>query len=592
MARTRTVPTMPNLFLTKTPDGSASGEKFPLSLKEINIIGRSPEKCKIVLVSNAVSREHAKIIPVNGQLFLEDMGSRNATFLNSKKVEGRCAQPLKDGDNIKICDFLFSYQDENAKPKIDLPKPTKKPDDEVEEEAANTTVEATFHRVPAQQFLDAQPNEKLRAILDISTALSKTLNIDSLMPLIADELFKVFKQADRCFIIQLNDENRLVPVVQRFRRPAPGGERFSRTIVRKCLDTLQSYLSEDASSDQSVGLAQSIAEFKIRSVMCVPLSTQDGKALGVIQLDSQDRTKKFSQDDLKMLICVAAQASIALENADLHDRLVKQQKVEEENKAAKKVQLGFLPQQFPLLPGYEFFAHYMAARTVGGDYYDFIPLPDGRQAVLLGDVSGKGVPAALLMARLSGEARVSMLTQTDVASAISHLNDQLMQANLEDRYVTLSAAVIDPKSHRVDIVSAGHLSPFVFRHATKTLEKIFEKESGDFPVGWVPGHQYTAFTVVLQPGDSMIVYTDGIEDAQPTSGERFLEDGVVRVVSSVAAPDKTLHAREIGDKIIRAVQSHVGNHPQFDDIAIVCFGRLSDGEAEAPTSTKEKPTSF
>ena len=181
--------------------------------------------------------------------------------------------------------------------------------------------------------------------------------------------------------------------------------------MRKCLDELKSYLSEDASSDPDVNAAQSIAEFKIRSVMCVPLATPDGKPLGVIQLDSQDRTKKFSQDDLKLLICVANQASIAIENARLHETILVQQKLEEENKAATKVQLGFLPQSFPILPGYEFFAHYTAARTVGGDYYDFIPLPDGQLAVLLGDVSGKGVPAALLMARLSGEARVSMLTQ-------------------------------------------------------------------------------------------------------------------------------------------------------------------------------------
>src|SRR5262249_44600623 len=158
--------------------------------------------------------------------------------------------------------------------------------------------------------------------------------------------------------------------------------------------------------------------------------------------------------------------------------ILQQQKLEEENKAASKVQRGFLPQSFPILPGYEFFAHYTAARTVGGDYYDFIPLRDSKLAVLLGDVSGKGVPAALLMARLSGEARVSMLTQSDVASAITHLNEQLMQANLDDRYVTLSAAVIDPRTNRIELVSAGHLSPWVYRQASKNLEKIFEKDTG------------------------------------------------------------------------------------------------------------------
>jgi serine phosphatase RsbU (regulator of sigma subunit)/pSer/pThr/pTyr-binding forkhead associated (FHA) protein len=571
---------MPSLILTKTPDGSATGERHPLGNEPL-IIGRSPDKCRVVLPANAVSREHARIIPAGGQYFVEDLQSRNKTYVNNKVVEGRWPNPLKNGDNIKICDFLFAYQDES--------KGKAPANEDEEEETSNTTVEATFNRSSPKDFLVVQPQEKLRALLDITTALTKTLNVEDLLPQIADELFKVFKQADRCFIIQLDEDKRLRPVVTNVRRQAAGNERFSRTIVRRCLETLQSYLSEDATSDSDVSAAQSIAEFKIRSVMCVPLATQDGKPLGVIQLDSQDRTKKFSQDDLKFLICVAAQAGIALENARMHETILNQQKLEEENRAASRVQRGFLPQSFPLLPGYEFFAHYTAARTVGGDYYDFIPLPDGRLAVLLGDVSGKGVPAALLMARLSGEARVSMLTQPDVAAAVTHLNDQLMQANLEDRYVTLSAAVIDPKAHRVELVSAGHLSPWVYRRATGALEKVFEKNNGDFPVGWVPGHVYAACPVRLDPGDSLLVYTDGIEDAQPDSGQRFTEDGVVRTVGTIRDALDVVTARELGARIVQAVQAHVGSHPQFDDIALVCFGRVA-GRDEADVGTDERPT--
>jgi phosphoserine phosphatase RsbU/P len=574
---------MPSLILTKTPDGSATGERHTLGSDTL-LIGRSPEKCRVVLPANAVSREHARIVPTNGQYYIEDLQSRNKTFLNNKQIDGRHPTPLKNGDNIKICDFLFAYHDEKAKVAGIPPEPP-----EEEEETSNTTVEATFNRASPQQFLETQPSEKLRAILDISTALSKTFNVEALLPQIADELFKIFKQADRCFIIELGEDNKLRPVVTKARRHAAGNERFSRTIVRKCLETLQSYLSEDASSDSDVSAAQSIAEFRIRSVMCVPLATQDGQPLGVIQLDSQDRTKKFSKDDLAFLVCVATQASIAIENARLHETILDQQKLEEENKAATKVQRGFLPQSFPVLPGYEFFAHYTAARTVGGDYYDFIPLPDGKLAVLLGDVSGKGVPAALLMARLSGEARVSMLTQANVARAITYLNEQLMQANLEDRYVTLSAAVIDPKTHKIELVSAGHLSPFVFRCATKKLEKVFEKDSGDFPVGWVPGHVYTSYPVTLDAGDSLVVYTDGIEDAQPASGQRFLEDGVIRTIDSATKAIDPLTAREMGARIVHAVQTHVGNHPQFDDIALVSFGRVVPGHTDSP-GNEERPT--
>ena len=182
-----------------------------------------------------------------------------------------------------------------------------------------------------------------------------------------------------------------------------------------------------------------------------------------------------------------------------------------------------------------------------------------------------------------------MLTQPNVAAAITHLNDQLMQANLEDRYVTLSAAVIDPKAHRVELVSAGHLSPFVFRQASRKLEKVFEKDTGDFPVGWVPGHVYRSYPVELDVGDSLLVYTDGIEDAQPDSGQRFTEDGVRKTVTAAARTLQTVTARELGARIVQAVQSHVGNYPQFDDIALVSFGRVS-GEPADPPDTDERPT--
>src|SRR5262249_4495613 len=157
-------------------------------------------------------------------------------------------------------------------------------------------------------------------------------------------------------------------------------------------------LSEDASSDASLGPAASIAEFKIRSVMCVPLATSDGKALGAIQLDTQEKAKKFVTDDLNLLAIVANLAAVAIEKARLHEDLLVRETEQKEIELARKVQLGFLPQNLPEVPGYEFYSHYSPAQTVGGDYYDFVLLPGGRVGIVLGDVAGKGVPAALLVA--------------------------------------------------------------------------------------------------------------------------------------------------------------------------------------------------
>jgi phosphoserine phosphatase RsbU/P len=575
---------MASLVLLKTPDGSATGERIQLDGQTV-LIGRSPERCRVVLPLNAVSREHAQIDFAQGQYVITDLESRNKTFVNNKVIPPRTPLTLKDGDGIKICDFLFCFRDEAVPTKDKIPLP---PDFSgrgttaaVEEENSKTTVEASLQRLPNQQFLDVQPTDKLRALLKISAALSKTLEVEEVLHQIADELFDVFRQADRCFIIQLGeDKKQLVPVVSKNRRPADVDSRFSRTIVRKCLESLQSFLSEDVSADSNFNAAQSISDFRIRSVMCVPLSTPDGQPLGVIQLDSQDRTKKFTADDLKLLVCVANQASVALDNAKLHEVLLSRAKVDEENKAATKVQLALLPQMTPHINGYEFFARYLPARTVGGDYYDFMALPDGRHCVLVGDVSGKGVPAALIVARVSGEAKVCLLTKPDIAAAVSHLNDLFFQANFEDRFLTLIASVLDPVKHCITLVNAGHISPWIYRQATRSLEKPVPDSVSSFAIGWVPGNEYESISVDLQSGDTLILCTDGILDAESADGRRFTEAGVYQALR-VSDANVQLTAQQIGKRIIEAVTAHAANQPQFDDIALVCYGRVDQQDPSA-----------
>src|SRR5205807_724734 len=160
-----------------------------------------------------------------------------------------------------------------------------------------------------------------------------------------------------------------------------GTARFSKSIVRKCLGEAKAFLSDDATRDDRIQLSQSVVDFRIRSVMCAPLARHDGKSFGVIQLDTQDRSKKFTQEDLKLLCGVSNQASIALENARLLEEAVHQERLQRDLQLAKKVQESFLPRNLPKVEGYEFYGFCEAAREVGGDYYDYIPLPGGRYCV-------------------------------------------------------------------------------------------------------------------------------------------------------------------------------------------------------------------
>ncbi len=432
-----------------------------------------------------------------------------------------------------------------------------------------------------QQVWESQPAEKLQALLEISNSLSRTLDVEALFPQIANTLFQLFRQADRFFLIQREEApDRLIPKYIKTRRPVPeGSARFSKSIVKRCLENSESLLSEDASTDSRFGLAQSIADFRIRSVMCAPLCHVEGKAFGVIQLDTQDRTKKFNPDDLKLLVGVANQAATALENAKLHQDQLARERYQRDLELARQVQRGFLPRRLPEVPGYEFFDFYESAQQVGGDYYDYIPLGQGRLGIMLGDVAGKGVPAALLMAKLSAEGRFCMLTEPQPAAAVSRLNDLLLQAGLMDRFVTLAATVLDPVAHAVTIINAGHMAPLIYRHATGTVEDGISNEKSGLPLGVYEGFCYESSRVELNPGDSVLLFTDGVTDAMNDKNVQFQMKGIQTAIQG--GPHST---PQLGDRIVKAVRQHsAGRSQQFDDIALVCFGRaLGDVETTAP----------
>jgi sigma-B regulation protein RsbU (phosphoserine phosphatase) len=445
------------------------------------------------------------------------------------------------------------------------------PETEEPEEESSSTVEATISG-SSKQILEAQPAEKLAFLLNMTTELTQTFNLEELLPKIVDSLFQVFRQADRGFII-MADEGKLIPKVIKTRRGNDDASaRFSRKIVNQCIETGSALLSEDASADKRFDLSQSIADCRIRSVMCAPLSGRSsGKAMGVIQLDTQDRFKKFIQDDLRLLIAVAGQAAVALENASMHTRLLASAKVEQDLKVATQVQLSFLPKKSPQVAGYEFFAHYEPALEVGGDYYDFIPLPGGnRLGIMIGDVAGKGVPAALLMAKVSSDARFCMLTEPDPGRAVFKLNELMQEAGMLDRFVTLSAGLLNTEKNEVTFVSAGHMPPILLRRASGKFEEAMSRDIAGFPLGVADGIPYEACSVTLEAGDVVVLFTDGVTEAKNKQDAEFQMEGIHAVLSE-SGP---MTANAIGHRLINAVRQHSLGCKQHDDITVVCFGRM------------------
>jgi sigma-B regulation protein RsbU (phosphoserine phosphatase) len=520
------------------------------------VLGRNAD-CGVVLNEPAVSREHAVIRKIQGKFFIEDLKSRNGTFVNNKEVKSRTA--LKDKDRIKICDNLLTFFESEA---------GDEPVDEPEEETS--TIEATLAANNKPAF-STQSADKLAMLIEMGQELSQTFNLDQLLPKVVDSLFSVFRQADRAFII-LSDDGKLIPQVTKTRRVSDDGSdaRFSRKIVNMCIDTGQALLWEDASSGKVIELSQSIADCKIRSVMCVPLMSRNtNKAFGVIQLDTLDRFKKFAEDDLKLLLAVAGQAAVAIENANMHDTIVARAGLERDLKVAQQVQKSFLPKAMPAFAGYEFFAHYEAAQEVGGDYYDFIPLPGPRLGVMIGDVAGKGIPAALFMAKVSSDLRYCALTEPRLDTVVTRLNVLLQEAAGLDRFVTLGACLVDPGAHEVSFVSAGHMLPLVFRKAKQAFEEPVSRDITGFPLGTVDGYQYEMAAFRLDPGDTVVLYTDGVTDSRSQNESVFAMEGMMKALGGGPMSPKL-----IVERLMSAIRQHAVGRKPHDDITVVSFGRV------------------
>ncbi len=533
------------------------------------VFGRNAD-CHVVLNTPSVSREHAVIRKIAGKYFIEDMNSRNGTEINSPTNKIKVRTPLKDGDQITICGNTMVFYEATPKPQLPdhMMTPTVGGDDDDKD---HSTVEATIQPSSSKHILEAQPSERLAMLLEIGIELTQTMHADDLLPKIVDKLFQVFRQADRGFIILKEDDKLLAKVIKTRREGEDDKTRFSRKIVHRCLETGQAILSEDASSDAQFDMSQSIADCKIRSMVVAPMMSRNtGPALGVIQLDTQDRFKKFTQDDLRLLIAVAAQAGVALENARMHESLVAQAGLRRDLELAHRVQQSFLPKTLPQLAGYEFFAHYESAQEVGGDYYDFIPLPNNRLGVMIGDVAGKGVPAALLMAKVRSDARFCTLTEPTLAEAVAKLNEQMQDAGLLDRFVTFGACLIELQNHSVTVVSAGHPPPLIYRSGKKAYEDGCTKDQTGYPLGIVEGIPYDFNTFTLAAGDTVLLYTDGVSESQNVQEKDFGMDGIYKALG--AGP---LTPKAMGQRLVESVHRHAVDRKPHDDLTVVTFGRLT-----------------
>ncbi len=559
-----------------TLDESGASKRFDLANGE-TVIGRHPH-CDIVVEVGAVSRFHAKIVHRGNQYVLEDQGSRNGTFLNGQLITD--GQPLREGDRVRICEMELVFHDDAVPEYLGDLQPNfggrnfgvTMVDDEPSDHMSVSKVE--FRSSSDGLKISATAEAKLAALMKINANLGQALSLDEVLPKVLVSLFEIFPQADRGFVVMKDDDGTLIPRWVKMRRTSDESQsiRISRTILREAMSTGAAILSLDASNDQRFDSSQSIADFSIKSMICAPLIDSDGEAFRALQIDSTEGRGQFREEDVDLLAGVAGQAAIVVRNAELHEQALRQQEVEQDLRLATDVQAAFLPQHPPEIKGYRVCSYYQAAQYIGGDYFDYIPLPGGRWGIVVADVVGHGVAAAMFMAKLSAETRFCLAAEPDVAQAVERLNDHMSRLKIE-RFVTFLLMVIEPGSETVQIVNGGHMTPMIFHAADSSISEPGEEESG-LPIGIDEGMRYEAATATMRRGDVAVMYTDGINEAMNAQDELFSIDRVRQCVAQGGGSEVILN------RLVLSVRDFIGDGEQDDDMCIVVIERVDD---EDPT---------
>lgn len=555
-----------------------SGEAKPYRLLDgETTLGRLPT-CTIQLQSNMVSRLHAKVSLADGKAYIEDNGSGNGTFLNGQRVEARTE--LKHDDRIKLGPILVRYEAEVSagsdwkKPGSPGERPLARTpefsDDFLTEDDDPTNTNIVDSVVTGSGFgvLNVQPEKKLKGVIDITLSLAGTVDPKQMLPKMVDTLFEIFPHADRASILVKNPHNgKMLPAHQRHRREGEDSTvKLSRTILNKVIEEKSGVLSADAASDDQFQASESIANLSIRSLMCVPMLDLNQEVLGVINIDTLNPFQKFTRDDLDLLQAVAGQAAITFENARLLQSYLEKMKQDSEMEIARKVQRALLPEFLPAVDGWQFFASYDSAQAVGGDYYDAFMLGEDKICLSFGDVAGKGVPGALIMSRIASCVQNIVPFLNDAGDAIHAINKHMCSNMVEGRFVTYVLVIIDLTTNEMTLANAGHMSPII-RHADGKTEE-FPDETIGIPIGIMEDYPYDVVSHSIKPGDTVVIVTDGVDEAMNPNGDLYGKDRVVKFVSE-GSPD----ARELGEALLADVRLHADGRPQNDDITIMTFGR-------------------
>jgi sigma-B regulation protein RsbU (phosphoserine phosphatase) len=557
-----------------SPDGA---RRFARVTQTPFMIGRGAETGNHLQLSDRrISRNCAAVVIEANRFYVEDRGQRRGLFVNGEKVDSR---ELQDGDSI-----TFGLDDSY---------------EIIFRSGKNSDADSLPHLLTRiEHITSSEPTggglAKLKRLLEATALLHSQLPLEDALSHMLDHAVSV-TDADRGLLVEADVGGALkVKLARRsgaLRLP-PESVAPSQTAIQLALKQQSPVITEDLTqADMDLQAAQSIVAQRLRAVVVIPLfaisraNTQEsmvsikrGELLGVLYLDSR-RPAAFSKLDRQILDALAADAANILDNARLVERERERQRLEQEINIARDIQQALLPRNFPDNPHFAVTGSNFPCLAVGGDYFDVFPLSDGRTAFLIADVSGKGLGAAIVTTMLQG-ALSAMSLGTDPARVFNHVNRFLCDHSEVGRYATIFFGILDQEGH-LEYINAGHPSPFLIRRGA--AEEAFTE--GSYPVGLVPEAQYTAVCLKLEPGDTLVLFSDGVTEAMDPDDQLF---GIPRL-KQVLTGQTECPLENLQKCVLEAVENFTRGAHQADDLTLLIVRYRAT--AAAATSDTDVPLS-
>ncbi len=410
--------------------------------------------------------------------------------------------------------------------------------------------------------------QNLSTLIEVSAIVNSTLDLDEVVRLVMEKAQEVMN-AEASSVLLLNPQTGRLEV-----QSALGevGEKVRETLSLEIGQGIAGWIAQtgqplnvpDVSKDpRFYDQVDRATGFRTRSILGAPLVVR-GRVIGVAEVINRRDGRPFDDDDIELFTAFCRQVALAIENARMHREMLERQRLEQQLEAAKVIQESFLPKEMPSCPMHRFevAAHYEPARAIGGDFYDFIALDGDRLGVVVGDVSGKGIPAALFMARLISDLHTYAKADIPPHETLSRLNAQLTKRSQRGMFVTLIYAILDAGRGRLTYANAGHVPPLLIAGATGQVQRL--QQSRGIPLGIRGDASYAPASVQLDHSDHVLIYTDGLTEAKNPQRQLFSLEQLIR---EVRRPWRT--PSELVHHVVDRVRTFIGEAPPADDVTLV-----------------------